>query len=410
MRARLFLYRNELGLALADLDKAIRLAPSRPSLYVTRGLVQSRLQQPDRALEDCDRAIALEPRLAQAYFVRAGAWLAKKEIERARADLEQVLRLDPINPPAPEQGTDPKPGKNPELGSDRAGQLRDQPRTAAELVARGNDHLAAHDHDEAIALFTQAIKLDPNCAPAYVGRAGAWGQKRYRDREVADSSEAIRIDPGNASYRVARADSWSAQGRHSRAIDDYNEALRLEPNNPARWVSRGNEWRRDLKLDQAIADYTQAIQLEPRYIPAYLERGNTYKQRRDFAHAIQEFTGLTQLDPQNPLVHQTLARILATCTEAAFRNGKLALDEATRACELAHWQDPDAIDTLAAACAELGDFAAAIKWQTQALKLVRQNAPSLLQKRALSPGSGGRQGVGFEDRLSFYKSKKPTRE
>ena len=95
--------------------------------------------------------------------------------------------------------------------------------------------------------------------------------------------------------------------------------------------------------------------------------------------------------------------------EAEFRNGKLAVDEATRACELTHWQDPDALDTLAASCAEVGDFAAAVKWQTQALKLVRQQAPSLLQQRANSSG-GGQRGLGFEDRLSFYKSRKPTRE
>ena len=34
----------------------------------------------------------------------------------------------------------------------------------------------------------------------------------------------------------------------------------------------------------------------------------------------------------------------------------MGIDEATRACELAHWIDPDALDTLAAASAEVGDF------------------------------------------------------
>ena len=53
-------------------------------------------------------------------------------------------------------------------------------------------------------------------------------------------------------------------------------------------------------------------------------------------------------------------------------------------------------------------IAAAIKWQTQAITLIRQNVPSLLQQKAAS--FGGRRGVGFEDRLVFYKSKKPTRE
>ena len=104
----------------------------------------------------------------------------------------------------------------------------------------------------------------------------------------------------------------------------------------------------------------------------------------------------------------TLARILGTCFEDHFRNGKWAMAEATRACELTRWRDPDCLDTLAAACAEVGDYDAAMKWQTQAIKLVRQNVRSLLQQKATS--FGGRRGIGFEDRLVFYKSKRPTRE
>jgi tetratricopeptide (TPR) repeat protein len=412
MRARLLLYKNELDLALPSLDKAIRLQPDQARLYVTRGLVHSRRQQPERAIEDCDKAIRLEPRSAQAYVVRAGAWLAKNELDRARADLEQVLRLDHVNPPAPERGAagaDAQGEKNPGEKGAQARPFQADPRTAAELVARGNDLLASREYDDAFADFTEAIKLDPNCAPAFIGRGRVWARKHYRDRELADYSVAIRIEPNNASYRVARGESWSAQGRHDQAMDDYNEALRLDPNNPSRWVSRGNEWRRHLKLDEAVADYTRATQLDPRYIPAYIERGNTYKQRRAFGQAIQEFAGLTRLEPDNPLVHQILARILATCHEPEFRNGRLAVTEATRACELSHWRDPDALDTLAAACAEVGDFTAAVQWQTEALKLIRQHAPSLLQQKASSSG-GGQRGLGFEDRLSFYKSRKPTRE
>jgi tetratricopeptide (TPR) repeat protein len=189
---------------------------------------------------------------------------------------------------------------------------------------------------------------------------------------------------------------------------DFDAALAIEPTNPSFWVSRGNEWRNDLRFDDAIADYTHALQINPRYAPAYVARGLTWKQQRAFDRAIQEFTEFTRVDPENALSHMLLARLLATCWIDKFRNGQLAVAEATRACELTHWQDPDSLDTLAAASAEVGDFAAAVKWQTQAIKLVRQNVDSFLQKKATS--SGGQRGVGFDDRLAFYKSKKPTRE
>jgi len=416
IRGRLLFYQHNDDRAIANLNQAIQLEPHQARFFVTRGMVQVQRQLFDRAIEDCDQAIRLDPRGARAFAIRADAWLGKNDSQRARTDLELALQLDPVNPSV---GLDRATDREQELSQGDSRTIRkasvgdaqgnkEDPKTAAELVKRGDDRLATKEYDQAIADYDDALRLDPNYAPAYASRAIAWARKHYRDREIVDCTEAIKRDPNNAAYRVARAESWSAQGMHKRAMADFEDALRLEPNNPSIWVSRGNEWRRDLKLDDAIADYTHALQIDPRYGPAYIARGNTWKQRRAFDRAIQEFSNLIRIDPENALAHQTLARILATCHEANFRNGKWAVYEAKRACELTHWRDPDCLDTLAAAYAEVNDFEAAVRWQTQAIKLTRQNVPSLLQQKALN--FGGRRGIGFDDRLGFYKSKKPTRE
>jgi tetratricopeptide (TPR) repeat protein len=405
IHARIQYYRNDSERALANVNRAIRLEPDQARYYVTRAVFQLGRQQADRAIEDCDQAIELDPRSARPYHIRAQAWLSKHDTSRALADLELAARLDSTNPSFQAQTATPANAPTIVKASVRDDKTS---MSAAELIKRGEDRLASNDYDQALADFSEAIRLNPDHAPAYTSRAQVWAKKHYRDREIDDYTEAIKRDPGNASYRVARAESWSAQGMHKRAMTDFEDALRMEPNNPSFWVSRGNEWRRHLKLDDAIADYSHALQINPRFAAANIARGNTWKQRREFDRAIQEFSGLIQTDPQNALAHMTLARILGTCHEPNFRNGKWALAEANRACELTHWHDPDCLDTLAAACAEVGDYEAAIKWQTEAIKLVRQNVRSLLQQKANS--FGGRRGIGFEERLVFYKSKKPTRE
>jgi len=281
------------------------------------------------------------------------------------------------------------------------------PKTVPELLDRGLALYGRKEHNAAIAAFTQAIRLEPNLARAYAYRAQAWGAKHVRAQEIADLDQAILLDPGNASYRLARAASWTSQGRHDQAMVDYDDAIRLEPNNPALYVARGNEWRRHLKLDLAVAEYDRAIQLDPNYINAYLCRALIAKQRRDFDQAVAELSEIARKAPDNAEAHRLLARILATCDKGGVRDGDRAVREASRACELTAWRDPDCLDTLAAAYAEVGDYPAAVRWQTQAIALLRQNVPSALQ-RAMD--FGGRRGVGFNDRLAFYKRKHPCRE
>jgi tetratricopeptide (TPR) repeat protein len=50
------------------------------------------------------------------------------------------------------------------------------------------------------------------------------------------------------------------------------------------------------------------------------------------------------------------------------RDGKKALEYAKKACELAEDTDPDLFDTLAAAYAENGNFAEAVKWLKKGLE------------------------------------------
>jgi hypothetical protein len=61
---------------------------------------------------------------------------------------------------------------------------------------------------------------------------------------------------------------------------------------------------------------------------------------------------------------------------------------------LSAWKDPEAIDTLAAACAEAGDFDASVNWQTKAIELF--------------PDEKKKEDCRF--RLKLYQGRKPYRE
>ncbi len=114
--------------------------------------------------------------------------------------------------------------------------------------------------------------------------------------------------------------------------------------------------------------------------------GNYEAARAQFAEAIR-------LQPGEPEAYNASALIMAACPEAKFRDGKGAVQFATRACELTEWKNPIILDTLAAAQAEAGDFDAAVKSQEKAIELL----------------TDARQKNEYRSRLVLYRAKKTYR-
>jgi tetratricopeptide (TPR) repeat protein len=112
----------------------------------------------------------------------------------------------------------------------------------------------------------------------------------------------------------------------------------------------------------------------------------------DYAHAIADYDQAILLNAKTPTIYNNLAWLLATSPQAGLRDGKKALEDAMTACELTYWQSPENVDTLAAAYAETGDFADAVKWESSFLAM-----PNLAEKDA----ADGR------NRLNLYKAHKP---
>jgi len=69
-------------------------------------------------------------------------------------------------------------------------------RSAAGFRARGETDLAVENLDRAIAHYSEAIRIDPTCAEAYVLRAQAWERKGEEDQAETDLAKARDLEAG----------------------------------------------------------------------------------------------------------------------------------------------------------------------------------------------------------------------
>src|SRR5207253_1065335 len=93
----------------------------------------------------------------------------------------------------------------------------------------GSARVASGNYDDAIADYTEAIRLDPVSAKAYNNRGIAYQQKGDNARALADFSQAIRVAPDYHRALASRAKAYEITGDTDRALADLGEAIRLQP-------------------------------------------------------------------------------------------------------------------------------------------------------------------------------------
>lgn len=135
-------------------------------------------------------------------------------------------------------------------------------------------------------------------------------------------------------------------------------------------LNQGSSAVRSGRHDEAAELFTKAIDSggEPGMLATALtNRGLAESRRGNWQRAIEDYREALRLQPNLANAHNNLAWVLATCPVDGLRNGQEAFELATWACNATGWRRPSCLGTLAAACAEVGDFDEAVRLQKRAL-------------------------------------------
>jgi len=209
--------------------------------------------------------------------------------------------------------------------------------------------------------------------------------------------DTIAKRPDNARARNNYATSLLAQGRFADAEVHLLVAVARDKSFVEAEANLGVALSAQGKLQEGAAHLERALALQPDFAEAHRNLGENYAMRGMMRKAASAYDSALKRLPDDVRLLNRLGWILATNGNAPIRDGAHARSLAERAVALTGGHDPESLDTLGAALAELGDYQQAHAITLRALSLATDRGNAELA-----------QDLRF--RLGLYSSRQPFRE
>ena len=393
-RAKFFDRHYKVDKEIEDINVLIKLSSDKKKYLRMRAEAWVRSQEPEKAEADYTELIGMEPKNSQWYRARGGFRLRISEYDKAIADFTEAIRIDPeltksLGTFVDDDGP-PTPIDNP-------------------LKSRALAYQGKGDHDKALADYDQLVRDRPDLSDSYTSRASfywtikkdykkalldyntliekelyyessqlalyhdirarLWMNLEDNDKAMTELNKAIEIDPKFSSPYRLRGQVWSVKDEFQKALADFDKAIELEIDEIEVFVERGQTLFYLNEFERAIKDFDKALQENPKEKNVYNYRGISHYRLNHYEEAIRDLDQAIKIDPKDEVSMTHLAWILAAAPQQKLRDGKRAVEMAMKACELSKDKPEYAFDALAAAYAEVSDFAAAVKWQEKSLDL-----------------------------------------
>jgi tetratricopeptide (TPR) repeat protein len=345
---------------LADLNRAVELAPDDAEVWQARAMYYMRHGQIDKAVSDFNGLVERDSDNMMTRLGVAEQLIKVQQYDEALKHLKVVI--------------DQKP-------SALAYTLRAQLWTQQEKL------------DEAVKDLDEAVKLDPDDLGLVLMRARL---QHAAGRHDLAEQDVDRVLQARADIRPAielRSSILAAKGKYAEAAQDIAELLKKEPDNVLLQLQLGIYLNAGSQSHKAIEVFDKILSADPQNGLALRGRADAYLNVGEHRKAVADYDVVVKMYEDDSGILNNFAWVLATSTEDAIRNGKRALEMGLKACELTEYQQAHILSTLAAAYAETGDFENAVKWSQKSVDL---GDPDIQEQ--------------LKQELNSYQQKKPWRE
>ena len=208
---------------------------------------------------------------------------------------------------------------------------RAMPPSTADLAERAYAAIASGAQPDAVALYSEAIRRQPESFMSYYRRGVTYARMGEAESALADLNNAVRLAPEVQTsnqlglralnsllpethalnlvvmVRAARSDVLHKLNRTRDAITDLDAAIALDPRRTSLWQTRGQLHIEAGNAPAAVADFS-ALLARRENINWRFARGISHFANGDLAGAEEDFLRAAKMDPKNALYAHWFAK------------------------------------------------------------------------------------------------------
>lgn len=183
------------------------------------------------------------------------------------------------------------------------------------------------DTSSAARSYNEAIDVDPNFGPAYLGLARVRLMTNPRFNAESLFAEAIERDPNFGEVYLERARFYIQREEFENALEDLELAEQLLPGSPEVYLTYANAYVESDDLDKALEYAQKAYAADIVNMPTYKLLGELYIQKEDYPNALEALRLYTAYETEDALGFAQLGQAYYYMGE--YQNAVDAIDQGT---------------------------------------------------------------------------------
>lgn len=409
-----FLPRGNKARAIEALDKAIAIKGGSKDLRAAALVMRAAtIKDPKKRFADLKEALRIAPHLAPALRARGFHYATLNKSQEALDDLEAAEKIEP-NHPATVKAlaiilTQMKKYDQAIKKLDQLAKM--QPKLVAPLIIKARIHAARSDNEEAMKCLDQALKLQPGNLEVLLLRAGLYDAMKQPEKALAAIARVLELKPDHDSARHFRAILLARAGKIDEIMAELKKILKDSPDDVPVQLQMAVLYVIEDKQRKAIDVYSNILAKHPKNTDALVGRASSYLTIGNHGKSIADYNKASRLGAENSGMLNNFAWVLATTPMDKLRDGKRAVELATKACELTDYKQAHIISTLAAAYAETGNFKEAVKWSKKSVELSKDGDDKEIQEALAKELECFKKGEPWREKLleNDKKDDKPSK-